>query len=133
MLEQPIASRPHRLGCKTLSPIWSIERIGDLRFRPVEWLEDADTSDEFAAVNFFTGPHTVAAQRPSPKRRGHRPPDFGSGRRAARYQVAHHFRVRLHRRIGIGIGGTHERAEALYRNTIQVLDAEGSDNVDGRG
>jgi predicted amidohydrolase len=24
------------------------------------------------------------------------------------------------------IGGTHERAEALYRNTIQVLDAEGS-------
>jgi hypothetical protein len=35
--------------------------------------------------------------------RGHRPPDFGSVRRAAGDQAAHHVRVRLHRRISIEV------------------------------
>src|SRR5207302_11238438 len=67
--EQPVASGPRRFGRETLPPEGVVERIGDLRFRPVEWLEDAHTSDEYAVVNFFAGPHAVAAQRPSPNRR----------------------------------------------------------------
>src|SRR5438105_1985432 len=62
--EQPVARRRSRFGREPLSPEGPVERIGDLRFRPVEWLKDANTSDECAVADFFAGPHTVAAQRP---------------------------------------------------------------------
>src|SRR5215469_5374583 len=51
VLEQPIASRPRCFGREALSPIGSVERVGDLWFWPVERLEDADASDKCALAN----------------------------------------------------------------------------------
>ena len=105
VLEEPVASGTGSFSRETLSPEGLIDRIGYLRFRPVERLEDANTPDKCAIVEFFAGPHAIATQCPPSERCGHRPPDFGSGRYAAHDHVAHNFRVSLHRRIGIEITG----------------------------
>src|SRR5215831_2857638 len=47
--EQPVAGRPGRLSREPLPPEGPVERISDLRFRPVERLEDADAPDKSAA------------------------------------------------------------------------------------
>src|SRR5215469_173292 len=87
-----------------------VERIDDLWFRPFERVENSDAADKIVAVDFFTGPHTITAQRPLPEERGHHPPNFDRSRRTARAQIARYFRVRPHRRIGIEVAGL-KRAE----------------------
>src|SRR5258708_39123806 len=45
VLKQPITGRPRSFGREALAPKRSVERIDDLRFRPVERGEDADATD----------------------------------------------------------------------------------------
>src|SRR4051794_4165552 len=64
MPEQPVAGRAGRLGREAKVPEGLVERIGEFRLRPIEWLEGADAADEAAALDRLAGPHAVAAQRP---------------------------------------------------------------------
>ena len=56
MLEQPIPSRSCCFGREALSPKGPVQRIEDMRFWPVERVEDADATEKIAAVDLFTGP-----------------------------------------------------------------------------
>src|SRR5437764_10928937 len=93
MREQPVARGRRGLGRKALVPEGLVERIGDLRLRPVERLEDADAADEAAARDLFAGPHAVAAQRTRPGGGQHRVPDLDWGRGVAGEEIAHDLRV----------------------------------------
>src|SRR5205823_6250998 len=79
MPEQPVARRRRSLGREALVPEGLVERIGDFRLRPIEWLEDADAADELAALDRLAGPHAVTAQRPRPGGGQHRVPGLDSG------------------------------------------------------
>src|SRR5205085_6166839 len=56
VLEQPVAGCPCRFGRKALVPEGLVERVGNLRFRPVKRLENTDTSDKCGILKFFAGP-----------------------------------------------------------------------------
>jgi len=73
--EKPISAVPLArdrlllvLGREALAPKGSVERIDDLRFRPVERVENADATDKSAAVDFFAGPlrWTPIVRQPEP-------------------------------------------------------------------
>jgi hypothetical protein len=88
--EQPVARRARRLGREPLAPERPVERVGDLRLRPVERLEDADATDEHIAVAGLARPHAIPAQRPAAEIGGHGPPHLDAGVRPALREIAHH-------------------------------------------
>jgi hypothetical protein len=57
MLEQPVAGRSRCFSGKALAPKGLVERLGNFGFRPVEWMEDADTADEYLTIHFFSQAH----------------------------------------------------------------------------